>query len=201
MKSSEKDCVSIRIQMYKSEDYHCDKYVSKRRGLPKQMVSQISTLIGTEPNVQPGQTKMNIMHQQMNTTIDDGLQLTINSSEERKSVGAQIANCFNHNKNKAKKNGTIADACALVGDVVKLKDDHLFTPPDQPSTNLKTESYAQELRAKLSKEGKLKVFDTLNVTDKVSNAYQMMTTLDFLPNNDDTRETQEEKELYEHIMK
>ena len=29
----------------------------------------------------------------------------------------------------------------------------------------------------------------------------MMTTLDFLPNNDDTGETQEEKQLYEHIMK
>ena len=136
-KSSEKDSVSIQVQMYKSEDCECDNYEAKRRGLPKQMVSQISTLIGTEPNVQPGQTKMNIMHQQMNTSIDDELQLTMNSSEERKSVGAQIANCFNHNKNKAKKNGTIADACALVGDVVKLKEEHLFTPPDQPSTDLK----------------------------------------------------------------
>ena len=141
--------VDIHLKKHSNPDCTCDNYVSKRRGLPKQLKNQINTIITTQANAKPFKTKDIIIQQQMNTHTSTEQLLDVNSHQKRKAVSSQLINNINYTKKKARRNGTIATEKLTVGDIMDFKKKYLFTTPDEATQTFKRRSRGTTIGSKV----------------------------------------------------
>ena len=124
----------------------------------------------------------------------------VTTNKERLESEKQIKNNIDYQKQCARWKGLLAGECSLVGDIVDLKQKHLFSIKDSPIKRSPTEPEIKEWGTKLYMSGQLNIFKTKSITEYESNAYLCMTVLDLIPSKNDTGVTNREKELLEYIQ-
>ena len=136
----------------------------------------------------------------MNSKHDDGTMFPVTTNKERLESGMQIKNNIDYQKQCARRKGLLAGECSLVGDIVDLKQKHLFSIKDSPIKRSPTEPEIKEWGTKLYMSGQLNIFKTKSITDYKPNVYLCMTVLDPIPSQNDTGVTNREKKLLEYIQ-
>ena len=74
------------------------------------------------------------------------------------------------------KESLLAGECTLVGDIVLLKQSHLFAIYDSPIKRLWTKSEVKKWGAELYKSGQLNIFKIKSITDYKLNAFMYDST-------------------------
>ena len=189
----------VQLQVAMNDDCQCHLSTRKIRGLSREVFSKINTLVLTKPNLKPDQTQLKLIQQEMNSEHVAGPLFPVTTNKERLAVGVQIKNSIDYQKRTARKKGLLTGQCTLVGDIVSLKQRHLFSIHDSPIKNSPTELEIQKWGTNLFNSGQLNVFKTESITNYAANAYLCMTVLDPIPNEKDEGITKRERELYAYI--
>ena len=105
-----------------------------------------------------------------------------------------------YQKRTARKEGLLTGKCSLLGDIVALKQSHLFTIRDSPINNSPTELEIKKWGTALFNSHQLNVFKTTAVTNYTATTYLYMTVLNPIPNEKDKGVTKREKKLYTYIQ-
>ena len=126
------DGFDVQLQVATNEDCQCHLYTREVRGLSNEVFSNINTLVLSKPDLKPDQTKLKLIQQEMNSVRVQGPLFPVTTNKERLTVGKQIKNNIDYQKRAARKKGLIAGKCTFVGDIVALKQSHLFTIHDSP---------------------------------------------------------------------
>jgi len=185
----------VQLQVATNEDCQCHLYTREVRGLSNEVFSNINTLVLSNLDLKPDQTKLKLIQQEMNSIRVQGPLFPVTTNKERLTVGKQIKNNIDYQKRAARKKGLIAGECTFVGDIVALKQSHLFSFCDSPIKNSPTELEIKNWGTTLFKSRQLNVFKTKAVTNVTENAYLCMTVLDPIPNDNDEGVTRREKEM------
>ena len=197
---STKPSIDVQIQVVVTKECTCNSSGKKVRGLSKRTFKTINTLVLTEQNLQPHEASLKIIQNEMNSTHGNRTLFPVTTNKERIEAGKQIKNNIHYQQRCARRKGLLAHDCSLVGDIVRLKEQHSFSITDKPIKSSPSEPDIKEWGTQLYKSGQLKIFETKSITNYESNAYLCMTILDPLPSSNDTGVTNREKALLEYIQ-
>ena len=198
---SSKSSIDVQIQVGNNNKCNCNFQEKVARGLSKRAFTTINTLVLTHPDLKPDQAQLEIIQNELNSKHDDGTMFPVTTNKERLESGMQIKNNIDYQKRCARRKGLLAGECSLVGDIVDLKQKHLFSIKDSPIKRSPTEPEIKEWGTKLYMSGQLNIFKTKSITNYESKAYLCMTVLDPIPSKNDTGVTNREKELLEYICR
>ena len=117
-------------------------------------------MVLTKLDLKPNQTQLKLIQHRMNSEHVVGSLFPVTTNKQRLAVGLQIKNGIDYQKLTAGKKGQLTGKCSFVGNIVALKQSHLFTIRDSPIKNPPIELEIKKWVMALFNSRQLNVFKT-----------------------------------------